>query len=144
MNAAGQSLLRGFALHDIQTTAVRIRGAFGGDGPPLLLLHGHPQTHATWHKVAPALAQRFTVLAADLRGYGDSDKPDSGPPHTAYSKRAMAGDMVAVMRRLGFDRFDLAGHDRGGVLDARDDVLHVCSPWCTRSGRGETDVGRER
>jgi haloacetate dehalogenase len=78
MSAVGPSLIPGFTLGDVQTSIVRIRCAVGGSGPPLLLLHGHPQTHATWHKVAPALAERFTVVAADLRGYGDSDKPAGG------------------------------------------------------------------
>lgn len=85
-----------------------------GDGPPLLLLHGYPQTRTCWHRVAPALAERFTVVAADLRGYGDSSAPPAGDDHAGYSKRAMAGDMVRLMERLGHDRFALAGHDRGG------------------------------
>ena len=86
----------------------------GGHGPPLLLLHGHPQTHMMWHKIAPRLAQDFTVVAADLRGYGDSSKPPTAPDHAPYSKRAMARDQVAVMEQLGFERFFVAGHDRGG------------------------------
>ena len=90
-----------------------------GDGPPLLLLHGYPQTSAMWHRVAPALAGRFTVVAADLRGYGGSSKPPSGPDHAAYSKRAMAADMVEVMAALGFPAFALAGHDRGGRVGYR-------------------------
>jgi len=96
----------------------------GGSGPPILLLHGYPQTHAMWHKVAPALAERYTVVCADLRGYGDSSKPQSGPPHDAYSKRAMAADMVAVMQRLGFRAFRLAGHDRGARVAHRLCVDH--------------------
>nr|WP_244396042.1 alpha/beta hydrolase [Beijerinckia indica] len=92
---------------------IRIRTAVGGSGPPLLLLHGHPQTHLTWHKVAPRLAQRFTVVLPDLRGYGDSAKPEGGPGHANYSKRAMASDQVAVMRALGHERFAVVGHDRG-------------------------------
>jgi haloacetate dehalogenase len=86
----------------------------GGSGPPLLLLHGHPQTHVIWHKVAPDLARDFTVVAADLRGYGGSSKPPTTPDHEPYSKRAMARDMVALMGHLGFERFMVAGHDRGG------------------------------
>ena len=113
------ALFPGFAAHDVDGEGARIHCVVGGAGPPLLLLHGYPQTHAMWHKVAPALAEQRTVVCADLRGYGDSSKPDSGPPHTAYAKRAMAADMVAVMRRLGFDRFDLAGHDRGGRVAHR-------------------------
>ena len=86
----------------------------GGDGPALLLLHGYPQTRTCWHLVAPALAERFTVVAADLRGYGDSSAPPDGENHEGYSKRAMARDMVGLMERLGHERFAVAGHDRGG------------------------------
>ena len=86
----------------------------GGSGPPLLLLHGYPQTHIMWHLVAPGLAQHFTVVCADLRGYGDSLKPASDERHAAYSKRAMARDQVEMMAALGFERFAAAGHDRGG------------------------------
>jgi haloacetate dehalogenase len=94
-----------------------IHCAVGGSGPPLLLLHGYPQTHVIWHRVAPLLAERFTVVATDLRGYGDSRKP---PPETAnYAKRELAADQVTVMRELGFDRFAVAGHDRGGRVAHR-------------------------
>ena len=113
------TLLPGFATRDIETGDARIHAAIGGSGPPLLLLHGHPQTHLTWHKIAPRLAERFTVVAADLRGYGDSSKPPGGDGHVNYSKRAMAADQVAVMRSLGFDRFALVGHDRGGRVAHR-------------------------
>ena len=102
---------------DVGETTIHVR--MGGAGPPLLLLHGHPQTHAMWHKVAPELAGHFTVVAADLRGYGDSGKPPTTPEHEPYSKRAMARDMVAVMRALGFERFAVAGHDRGGRVGYR-------------------------
>jgi len=112
-------LMPGFRWQDIEVAGIRIRTAIGGDGPPLLLLHGHPQTHLTWHKVAPALARRFTVVATDLRGYGDSAKPAGGENHVNYSKRAMAADQVAVMRALGYDRFRLIGHDRGGRVAHR-------------------------
>jgi len=111
--------LRGFTLRDIDAKAVRIRVAVGGSGPPLLLLHGHPQTHVIWHKIAPELAQRFTVVAPDLRGYGDSAKPEGGERHVNYSKRAMAVDQVEIMRLLGFDRFAVVGHDRGGRVAHR-------------------------
>jgi haloacetate dehalogenase len=91
-----------------------------GDGPPLLLLHGHPQTLLVWRKVAPALvAAGYTVVCADLRGYGDSDKPDGGPAHVAYSKREMAKDQVALMASLGYGRFTVIGHDRGGRVAHR-------------------------
>ena len=93
---------------------VRLHTVSGGDGPPLLLLHGFPQTHVMWHKVAGRLAERFTVVATDLRGYGDSAKPPTTPDHAPYAKRAMARDQVAVMRQLGFERFAVAGHDRRG------------------------------
>ena len=90
-----------------------------GDGPPLLLLHGYPQTHAMWHRLAPRLAERFTVVCADLRGYGDSGKPASDDTHLAYSKRAMAQDMVEVMAHFGHARFRLVGHDRGARVSHR-------------------------
>ena len=83
-------LIGGFERLDVEADGVRIRTAVGGSGPPLLLLHGHPQTHVTWHRVAPRLAERFTVVATDLRGYGDSAKPQGGEDHAGYSKRAMA------------------------------------------------------
>ena len=98
---------------------VEINAMIGGSGPPLLLLHGYPQTHAMWHKVAPVLAGQFTVVAADLRGYGDSSKPPSDPEHLVYSKRSTANDQVAAMRSLGFERFSVAGHDRGGRVAHR-------------------------
>ena len=90
-----------------------------GTGPPLLLLHGYPQTGYIWHKIAPRLAEDFTVIVADLRGYGDSDKPPTSADHAVYSKRAMAADMIAVMAALGYARFFVAGHDRGGRVAHR-------------------------
>jgi hypothetical protein len=96
-----------------------ITSVHGGDGPPLLLLHGYPQTHVMWHKVAPLLMRDFTIVATDLRGYGDSSKPESGADHAGYSKRAMAQDQVEVMSHLGFERFFVAGHDRGGRVAHR-------------------------
>ncbi len=98
---------------------VAIAGVKGGDGPPLLLLHGHPQTHAIWHKVAPVLRQHFTVVALDLRGYGDSSKPAGSADHGNYSKRTMAADMLAAMRGLGFGRFCVMAHDRGARVAHR-------------------------
>ena len=109
----------GFTLSTIDTGAAKIRVRHGGSGPPLLLLHGNPETHAMWHLVAPRLAQRFTVVAADLRGYGQSSKPPTDERHAPYSKRAMAEDQVAVMRTLGHEKFFLAGHDRGGRVAYR-------------------------
>jgi haloacetate dehalogenase len=112
-------LFPGFVTHRIQTAQAEIRCVVGGAGPPLLLLHGYPQTHAMWHKLAPTLARRFSVVCADLRGYGDSSKPASDATHAAYSKRAMAADMVELMHDLGHARFRLAGHDRGGRVAHR-------------------------
>jgi haloacetate dehalogenase len=99
--------------------SVTIKAIIGGSGPPLLLLHGHPQTHAIWHKVAPRLAERFTVVACDLRGYGDSSKPQGALDHANYSKRTMALDALAVMRSLGFERFRVLAHDRGARVAHR-------------------------
>src|ERR687885_2255841 len=109
----------GFSLEMVDTGEAVLRVRHGGQGPPLLLLHGHPQTHVMWHLVAPRLARDFTVVAPDLRGYGDSSKPPTTPDHEPYSKRAMARDQVALMRQLGFERFGVAGHDRGGRVAHR-------------------------
>jgi haloacetate dehalogenase len=104
----------------IEVPGARIFVRHGGDGPPVLLLHGHPRTSATWHRVAPQLAEHgFTVVCADLRGYGRSLGPDPSADHSAHCKRAVAADQVAVMRALGHDRFALAGHDRGGAVALR-------------------------
>jgi haloacetate dehalogenase len=112
-------LFAGFETRRIQTSEAEVNLVAGGSGPPVLLLHGYPQTHAMWHAVAPALAADFTVVAADLRGYGDSSKPESGEDHAGYSKRAMAQDQVEVMAELGFDSFAVVGHDRGGRVAHR-------------------------
>ena len=121
---AADALFPGFAVQRVRTTDTDIHCVVGGAGPPLLLLHGYPQTHTMWHKVAPSLAREFTVVCPDLRGYGDSGKPESDATHAAYSKRAMAQDMVDVMRSLGHPRFFLAGHDRGGRVAHRLAVDH--------------------
>ena len=114
------TLLPDFDLRDIDSApGVRIRTAIGGSGAPLLLLHGHPQTHAIWHRVAPALARQFTVVACDLRGYGDSSKPPGDEAHSTYCKRTMAADMLAVMNSLGFERFGVLAHDRGARVAHR-------------------------
>jgi haloacetate dehalogenase len=113
------AMLDGFAPRVIDVAGSTVALAIAGDGPPLLLLHGYPQTRACWHRVAPALAERFRVVVADLRGYGGSAKPPGGPDHAAYSKRAMAADLVGAMAALGHDRFAVAGHDRGGRVTHR-------------------------
>ena len=103
----------------VPTTGAEIAGVMGGSGPPLLLLHGYPQTHLMWHRIAPRLAEEFTVVAADLRGYGASSKPATDDDHAPYSKRAMALDMLEVMRVHGHSRFAVVGHDRGGRVAHR-------------------------
>lgn len=107
-------LFPGFAGHEIETSGARIFARTGGSGPPLLLLHGYPQTHVMWHKAAPALAEHFSLVIADLRGYGQSSCPEAEEDRSTYSKRAMALDCVEAMAALGHETFMLAGHDRGG------------------------------
>ena len=114
------SLFPGFRQPAVKIGDVEIATSIGGSGPAVLLLHGHPQTRATWHKIAARLAAAgHTVVATDLRGYGDSSKPEGGAGHFDYSKRAMAADQAAVMTELGFDRFSVVGHDRGGRVAHR-------------------------
>lgn len=119
------SFFDGFALERIAAGDVTLRVRHGGSGSPVVLLHGHPRTHATWHGVAPTLAEHHTVVCPDLRGYGESEKK---PP---YTKRAMAGDVLALMRALGHERFAVVGHDRGAyvasrlALDHPDAVTHA-------------------
>jgi haloacetate dehalogenase len=108
-----------FQQKQIQTAGAVINLRMGGKGPPLLLLHGNPLTHVMWHKIGPRLAEDFTVVATDLRGYGDSSKPPGGGDHFDYSFRAMAQDQVEVMKQLGFDQWCVAGHDRGGRVAHR-------------------------
>lgn len=114
-------MFEGFELTQIQTSdpEVKINVRHGGKGPPVLLLHGNPLTHVHWHLVAPELAEEFTVVAADLRGYGDSGKPRGAEDHSNYSFRRMAQDQVEVMQHLGFERFFVAGHDRGARAACR-------------------------
>jgi len=108
-----KAMFENFTRTEIKTSGARIVTVHGGKGPPLLLMHGNPFSHLSWHKFAPRLAEEFTVVATDLRGYGDSEKPPSGANHSNYSFRAMAADQIEVMAALGHERFYAAGHDRG-------------------------------
>ncbi len=127
-DVANKVLFPGFKQSFIKTSGATINTLVGGSGPPLLLLHGHPETHVTWHKVSPRLAQRFTLVLTDLRGYGDSSKPEGGDDHANYSKRAMGNDQVEVMNSLGFSKFQVLAHDRGArvlhrmMLDHQDAI----------------------
>jgi haloacetate dehalogenase len=112
-------MFEGFEQRRVAAGGTEINLRLGGAGPALLLLHGYPQTHAMWHRIAPRLAERFTVVCADLRGYGDSGRPPAGADHAGYSKRAMAQDMAEVMSGLGFARFSVVGHDRGARVTHR-------------------------
>ncbi|WP_225767303.1 alpha/beta fold hydrolase [Inquilinus sp. Marseille-Q2685] len=124
-------MFEGFALERIELPEAVLRVRHGGAGPPVLLLHGHPRTHATWHRVAPLLAERHTVVCPDLRGFGRSSKPADTPDHAGSSKRAKARDCVALMERLGFPRFAVVGHDRGAytafraAMDHPDRISHL-------------------
>ncbi|RPY54301.1 alpha/beta fold hydrolase [Pseudomonas aeruginosa] len=112
-------MFEGFSDVSATVDGIKIHALMAGTGPALLLLHGHPQTHAIWHKVAPTLARQFTVVVADLRGYGDSGKPPGEPDHANYAKRRMALDQVRLMQALGLPTFAVIGHDRGGRVAAR-------------------------
>lgn len=112
-------MFESYLSHTYRVNGLNIHCRIGGTGPALLLLHGHPQTHYIWHKVADRLARRFTVVAADLRGYGDSDKPPAGANSLAYSKREMALDQIELMRRVGFEQFSVLAHDRGARVAHR-------------------------
>jgi haloacetate dehalogenase len=115
----------GFTRQQVNAQGITINLVRSGNGYPVLLLHGYPQTHVCWHRVASALAERFTVVCTDLRGFGDSDKPPSDPEHMAYSKRVMAQDQVAVMQSLGFSEFAVVGHDRGARVAHRMALDHA-------------------
>lgn len=145
-------MLEGFQTRRVKTSETEIFLRRGGEGPPLLLLHGYPQTHVMWHKIAPGLAARFTLVLPDLRGYGDSGKPASDEDHAPYTKRAMARDQVEVMAELGFDRFAVVGHDRGArvahrlALDHPDRVSKVAvldiAPTLAMYERTDQDFAR--
>lgn len=126
-------MFEGFERRRFTVGQAEIFALIGGAGPPLLLLHGFPQNHVMWHKVAPALGASFSLVIADLRGYGESTGPAPDPAHQGYCKRTMAADMVAVMRALGYERFFIAGHDRGGrvgyrlALDHPDRVVRLAA-----------------
>ncbi len=112
-------MFEGFEERRIETAGAEIFLRLGGSGPPLLLLHGYPETHVMWHEIAPRLAERYSVVCPDLRGYGASSNPADGENHQGYCKRAMAGDQIAVMDQLGFERFQVVGHDRGARVTHR-------------------------
>lgn len=141
----------GFTLTKVAVPGGDIRLRIGGSGPPLVLLHGNPQTHCIWHNVAPAMARRFTVICPDLRGYGQSFKPPVSADHAPYAKRAMASDVIAVLDHFGFDRVCLAGHDRGGrvahrlALDHPDRVTRLATldivPTIEHFERADMDFG---
>jgi haloacetate dehalogenase len=139
----------GFESFDVTTTGTTIHGVRGGEGPPVLLLHGIPETHLMWHRVAPRLAERFTVVATDLRGYGQSGTPPSAPDHAPYSMRELARDQVEVMRELGFDRFAVVGHDRGArcayrmALDHPDAVTRLAVLDVVPTGDAFRSAGRD-
>jgi haloacetate dehalogenase len=120
----------GFQLDRVDVGEVTLRVRYGGEGEPVVLLHGHPRTHTTWHRVAPQLSGSFFVVCPDLRGYGQSTLPPDATGHAQSSKRAMASDAVALMRHLGHDRFSVVGHDRGAGPSARPWIIPApCSGW---------------
>jgi haloacetate dehalogenase len=123
----------GFTARRFALGEATIHAEVGGAGPPVLLLHGYPQTHVAWHRIAPELARHFTVVAPDLRGYGDSTGPQGDPQHLNHCKRTLAADMLALMRALGFPRFALVGHDRGGRVGYRLALDHPEAVACFTS-----------
>ena len=154
MRTADTDWFQGFEEQHLSVGAVTLRVRTGGrpQAPALLLLHGFPQTHVMWHRVARHLAPHFQLVLPDLRGYGDSDKPEGGPDHAAYSKRAMAGDVAALMTQLGHARYAVCGHDRGGrvahrlALDHPQAVSHLClldiAPTLDMYGATDMDFAR--
>ena len=154
MSATSSPWFEGFAEQRVMVGEVTLRVRTGGraGAPPVLLLHGFPQTHVMWHRVAQRLAPHFQLVMPDLRGYGDADKPESGPDHAAYSKRAMAGDVAALMTQLGHTRYAVCGHDRGGrvahrlALDHPQAVSRLClldiAPTLDMYGATDMDFAR--
>ena len=154
MSVTPSPWFEGFTEQRLMVGPLTLRVRTGGrpNGPPLLLLHGFPQTHVMWHRVAQRLAPHFQLVLPDLRGDGDSDKPESGPDHAAYSKRAMAGDMAALMTQLGHTRYAVCGHDRGGrvahrlALDHPQSVSRLClldiAPTLDMYGATDMDFAR--
>jgi haloacetate dehalogenase len=138
----------GFALDRIDVGEAVLRVRHGGGGPPVLLLHRHPRTRATWHRVAPLLARRHAVVCPDLRGYGESSKPPTTPDHEPYSKRALARDCVRLMRALGHERFAVVGHDRGAYIAFRAALARCdarfAAAWWHWFFLGQTDNPAER
>ena len=112
-------MFEGFTLERREIDGVAVNFRMGGEGPPVLMLHGYPQTHAMWHKIAPMMAEHYTLVMPDLRGYGDSGKPPTDADHAPYSKRAMASDLAGLMADLGFDKYAVIGHDRGARVAHR-------------------------
>jgi len=144
-------MFNGFKSKYVKVKKGKVFCRVGGEGPPLLLLHGYPQTHLMWHKTAPELSKRFTVVAADLRGYGNSLAPASDNKHYNYSKREMASDMKQMMIKLGFNKFFVAGHDRGGRVahrlarDHRNNILALkCFRYLSNIGYVRTNDERFR
>lgn len=127
MRSNTKTMFEGYQSRKVKVNGVNIHFQIGGDGPPLLLLHGHPQTHVIWHKVADRLAEKFTVVAADLRGYGDSDKPLNSKDGAEYTKRLMAMDQVELMHSLSFEKFSIMAHDRGARVAHRLALDHANS-----------------
>lgn len=119
-----ETLFEGFEPFECDGAGAVIRGVKGGQGPALMLIHGNPLTHASWHKIAPSLARYFTVIAPDIRGYGDSSKPDGGEDHAGYTFRAMSEDFVALAKHFGIDRMAVVGHDRGARVGFRMSLDH--------------------
>ncbi|MEI8266122.1 MAG: alpha/beta hydrolase [Betaproteobacteria bacterium] len=154
MRAADPDWFQGFEEQRLTAGAVTLRVRTGGrpQAPALLLLHGFPQTHVMWHRVAQRLAPHFQLVLPDLRGYGDSDKPEGGPDHASYSKRAMSGDVAALMKQLGHTRYAVCGHDRGGrvahrlALDHPQAVSRLClldiAPTFDMYGATDMDFAR--